>query len=1167
VQFSDDSGQPLKSGKGLQMRILVVDDNVTVRRSIRSLLSERPDWSVCAEAADGIEAVEKARKLRPDTALIDVAIPRMNGLEAARIIRSELPQTKIVIISQNDASLVRQQADEVKADAFVPKSELPVTLVSTLERVMLVGAGSDSIFPGDSEMALLMRGFDWTRSELGPPEDWPNALKTSVRIILTSRHPMFVWWGDNLINLYNDGYARFLLSKHPSALAKPAIRVWPEIWDDVIVPRIEFLKHQDSGTYDEAMAFVMLRRGFPEETYATFSYSPILNDDGRFGGILCPVTEDTQRIRGQRQMALLRELAAKTLDARNRKEACTLAASALRTDTDDLLFALIYELNLKAGVATLQAATGVFPEGSAAPKSLTLNSDSPWLFRDISTKDRSIVVSELTALSEHLPKAQGRYPVKQAIVLQLAQGSNDTKGALVIGLSPLRPFDYNYREFLDLVSAGVSSAIQKADAYEAEKRRAEALAEIDRTKTAFFNNVSHEFRTPLTLMLRPLQDLLTRSETHLSPEEREQLELVNRNGARLLRLVNTLLDFSRIEAGRARAVYQATDVSALTADLASTFRSAIERAGLKLSVDCRDIGEPVYVDSDLWEKIVLNLLSNAFKFTFEGEIAVSMERAGSEAELSVRDTGVGIAAAEMPKLFERFHRIPNTRSRTFEGSGIGLALVQELVKLHGGSISVESAVEKGSTFTVRIPLGQDHLPPGQVSGSRNLSPTSVGAAPFVEEALRWLPDTEGGKEPIPPAEGESLPPMAARSSNQSEPRARLLVADDNADMRQYLVRMLHRDYEVEAVANGREAIDSARKRTPDLVLSDVMMPILDGFELIKALRENEHTRTIPVILLSARAGEESRVEGMLAGADDYLVKPFSARELQARVSARLEIARLQRDSERRNRDLAETLEGQVRTRTLELEKRNAEILVQADQLLELSGEFLRAQDEERRRIARELHDSTGQTLVALGIEQELIAKRLANKPDLVRQINHAQALTQQLIQEIRTTSYLLHPPLLDDTGLDAALRWYVDGLTARSGIEVDLQIPENIGRLPATAELAIFRIVQEALTNIHRHSKSKDAVIRITRGDNKVSLEIEDHGTGMSAQKLAQIQTHGGGVGFRGMRERLRQLRGEISIGSSPTGTKISLQIPVRLRTRHPKQSESRSAAKGKRIE
>jgi|SRR5215469_411200 len=205
-------------------------------------------------------------------------------------------------------------------------------------------------------------------------------------------------------------------------------------------------------------------------------------------------------------------------------------------------------------------------------------------------------------------------------------------------------------------------------------------------------------------MLGPLQDLLSRSQTLLSPSAKEQLAVANRNGARLLRLVNTLLDFSRIEAGRVQAIYQATDLATFTADLASTFRSATERAGLKLVVDCHALRGLAYVDRDMWEKIVLNLISNAFTFTFEGEISVSLQQVGNSVELCVRDTGVGIPAEEIPRLFDRFHRVPNTRSR--------------------------------------VPLGYDHLPAEQVGGTRTLSSTSVGASPFVEEALRWLPDVE-----------------------------------------------------------------------------------------------------------------------------------------------------------------------------------------------------------------------------------------------------------------------------------------------------------------------------------------------------------------------------------------------------------------------------------------
>jgi PAS domain S-box-containing protein len=350
-----------------------------------------------------------------------------------------------------------------------------------------------------------------------------------------------------------------------------------------------------------------------------------------------------------------------------------------------------------------------------------------------------------------------------------------------------------------------------------------------------------------------------------------------------------------------QAIYQRSDLSAFTIELASVFRSATEKAGLRLILDCPKIAEPVYVDRGMWEKIVLNLISNAFKFTFDGEIAVSLAAHGNTVELRVRDTGVGIPPAEIPRLFDRFHRIENTKSRTHEGSGIGLALVQELVKLHGGSVRAESTVGMGTTFIVSLPTGNSHLPADRIGGTRTLASTAIGAAPYVEEALRWLPETEHenvlNELPHSP---EFIPVPCPPISEQDPsilPRPRVLIADDNADMRQYLVRLLAERYDVKAVPNGKAALESIQERAPDLLLSDVMMPELDGFGLVHELRTNPETRTIPIILLSARAGEESRVEGLEHGADDYLIKPFSARELLARVQTHLELARVRKQAE------------------------------------------------------------------------------------------------------------------------------------------------------------------------------------------------------------------------------------------------------------------------------
>jgi PAS domain S-box-containing protein len=447
-----------------------------------------------------------------------------------------------------------------------------------------------------------------------------------------------------------------------------------------------------------------------------------------------------------------------------------------------------------------------------------------------------------------------------------------------------------------IVPEGRDITEKKAQEREIARKNVE-LAALDRAKTAFFSNVSHEFRTPLTLMLGPLEEGLASEQG--SPN-REETALIHRNGLRLLKLVNTLLDFSRIEAGRVQASYEPTDLSAVTTDLASAFRSAIENAGMSLTVEAPRLSEAIFIDRDMWEKIVLNLLSNAFKFTFEGAIAVLLDEGPTSVNLRVSDTGIGVPEVEIPHLFERFHRVEGAKGRTYEGTGIGLALVHELVKLHGGTVAVESAVGKGTAFTVRIPKGTAHLPADRVRAERTFASTALRADAYLEEALRWPSDAArvGTSEQNP---GLPFREGLGRESHSQEPmeeksRARILLADDNADMRDYVRRLLSQRYAVDAVADGEAALASAITSLPDLVLADVMMPRLDGFALLRALRKDPRTQAVPVILLSARAGEEARIDGLDAGADDYLTKPFSARELFARVTSHLELARVRQEA-------------------------------------------------------------------------------------------------------------------------------------------------------------------------------------------------------------------------------------------------------------------------------
>ena len=330
----------------------------------------------------------------------------------------------------------------------------------------------------------------------------------------------------------------------------------------------------------------------------------------------------------------------------------------------------------------------------------------------------------------------------------------------------------------------------------------------------------------------------------------------------------------------------------MTAELASVFRSAIERAGLQLIVQCDPLPGPVYVDRDMWEKILLNLLSNALKFTFEGRITVALRGDTDRVELRVTDTGVGIPEAELPRMFERFHRVKHSRARTHEGTGIGLALVQELVRLHGGAVTVASEEGRGTTFTVTIRTGTSHLPSERIAAARPLS-TRDSAIPYVEEALRWLPADDAAmvREPTHTAISDAHDHARAAAP-------RVLVADDNADMRDYLRRILGSHYQVDIVGDGRAALEQIRNHVPDLVLADVMMPSLDGFDLLAAIRADERVRSLPVILLSARAGEEARIEGLQAGADEYLVKPFSARELLACIASQLQLGRVRGETER-----------------------------------------------------------------------------------------------------------------------------------------------------------------------------------------------------------------------------------------------------------------------------
>ncbi|GAA0607556.1 hypothetical protein GCM10009547_06850 [Sporichthya brevicatena] len=706
----------------------------------------------------------------------------------------------------------------------------------------------------------------WVQTPLGPPETWPQSLQTAVRTMLGSRFSMWMAWGPELTFFCNDAYRRDTLgAKYPWALGRPAREVWAEIWPE-IGPRIESVIATGEATWDEGLLLYLERSGYPEETYHTFSYSPLADDQGAVAGMLCVVSEDTARVIATRRMATLRDLGAATAGLLDVAEIRTAVAGALDRNRFDFPFAALYTaVGEKAPEARLDALVGLTEEPAV----------------EIPLPERDPVVLDLPEKFGTLAPGGPPDPPTRMKVLPLTTAGSAPHGWLVVGLTPHRPFDDHYRGFLHVVARQISGALNVGTIYAQQRRRAEELAELDRAKTQFFTNISHELRTPLTLMLGPLGDALGDTVHPLASAHRDRVEVALRNAERLLGLVNTLLDFSRLEAGRVTPTLEPLDIAAYTADLVRMFDSVALAAGLALDIDLAPLERPVPMDRDMWAKIVLNLLSNAVKFTFTGGIAVTLHMPASDGgqalELSVRDTGIGIEPADQARLFDRFTRVEGARSRSHEGSGIGLALVTELVELLGGTVDLESAPGVGSVFTVRIPVAPAEAPPAEDELTDPQIRTDVRR--FLDEAARWVGPTT--TTPVP-AEGEDL-------------HGRILVVDDNADMRAYLASLLGGTYTVDLAVDGADALEHVATALPDLVLTDVMMPELDGFGLVTQLRANPATADLPVIMISARAGEDGVTDGIEAGADDYLTKPFTARELLARVRANLELKRATRE--------------------------------------------------------------------------------------------------------------------------------------------------------------------------------------------------------------------------------------------------------------------------------
>jgi signal transduction histidine kinase len=844
--------------------------------------------------------------------------------------------------------------------------------------------GQDGFITGNNEMAALIRSLDWSATALGPIDTWPQSLRTTVSLCLASNFPINIIWGPEHTQIYNDGYAVVCGEKHPAALGMDYTQCWASAWPAIGQPFEQ--ASQGATSFLENQRMFLNRNGYLEETFFTFSLSPIQDESGHIGGLFHPVTETTATMLSERRNRGLRDLTARLTEASRIAEVFSMTIATLAAFDLDLPCVLLYELDRENQCYRLAESTGIAPGTPISRTVLALDASDAWPVPAAISQHRAVQVDGIRARLGEQPCGPYDEAPDTALVLPIEQPGLPLPVALLIAaISPRLPFDDVYRGFFDLLAAALRGALTRVAAVEAERRRTELVAALDHAKTLFFSNVSHEFRTPLTLILGPLEEALT--EPQLSAAQQERLEIANRNANRLLKLVNSLLDLSRIEAGRAEARFEPTDLSALTEDLASSFRSACKSAGIDLLVSCAPLRAAVRVDHAMWEKIVLNLVSNAFKYTLEGSIGVQLRESGDAVELLVADTGVGIPGADLERIFDRFHRVEGQAGRPVEGSGIGLALVRELVHLHEGTVSARSVQGQGSVFTVTIPYGRVRIAPDRRANPQYAMPGDGGriADSYVSEALHWLPDST--PEPVTTDRPEAAPGALA---------ARIVLADDNADMRGYIQRMLEAaGYLVIPVNNGKAALAAIHAGPlPDLVISDVMMPEMDGFELLAALRSAPLTSGIFVMLLSARAGEEARLEGLAAGADDYMVKPFGARELRARIDGAIKLARLRREAAAREQALHVQIE--IERGRVKLRESEAAANTRKDEFLAM--------------LAHELRNP----LAPIGAAAELMANMPLDEARLkrtglviTRQVRHMTGLIDDLLDVSRVTRGLV----------------------------------------------------------------------------------------------------------------------------------------------------------------
>jgi PAS domain S-box-containing protein len=938
------------------LRILIVDDHQAVRRGLRSLLSARTDWSICGEAADGSEAIEKAKQLRPDVILMDLSMPRMGGMEATRIIRREAPDSRVIIVSQNDPAIVRQQAREIGARAYVGKTDLARDLLPTIEDV---SAGRNG------ERRKVER-HPQTAHDYVPLEAQENAER--LRALFDS-----------------------------SALGVAVLDL-----------NARFLE------VNEAFCIII---GYSQSELKDLDCAKLV------------YTDDRERMRLQIRRLIGGEIPSFVIDQRY-------LSKIGRT---------------------------VWVQNSVS------------LMRDHAGNPLSVVVlcqefTEHKRLLAQLRESEHRFR-EMIDALPVAIYTTDGDGRLTHFNPAAVEFSGNVPE-LGTTKWCVSWKLYYADGRPMPHDRCPMAIALREGKAPDGVEAIAERPDGTRVWFTPYPRVLRDAE------------------GKIVGGINMLMDITERK--------QAERTTSLLAAIVDSSDDAIASKGLDGIITS-------------WNKSAERLFGYAAKEAVGRHIGLIIPRERLQEEASI---------IERVTRGERVDHFETVRIRK-DGALRDVSVTISPVRDSSGQVVGASKVARDIT-------------------ERKRAENDLADRAREQNALFHLADQLHRAASVEDVYAAGL--NAIFAAMQCD-RASILLYDDTGVMRFVGWRGLSDVYR--KVTEGHSPWTRDEVSPAPVCVNHVDKADLG--EAIKAVVIAEGIKALAFIPLASSSKLIGKFMMYFDGPHEFNEAEMDlsltiARQIAFGIDRKRSEEAL-RASEERFRNLSASLDAEVRARTRELEQRNAELTLRTEQLRDVSRRMVRVQDAERRHIARELHDSAGQTLTVLGLNLAAITKKVS--PDLKRESEETLQLIQQLSQEIRTTSYLLHPPLLDESGLAEALGWYVDGLTSRSDLEIGLLISENFGRLSPDLELVIFRLVQECLTNIHRHSGSKSATIRLGRLADGVALEVEDRGKGIPAERLAQIQSQGSGVGIRGMRERVRQFDGELKIESNGSGTKILVTLPT----------------------